>query len=264
MRAASAGSPTRTSTAKTTLRMPDASGIRPSRAGLIPLASGIRRVVFAVLVLVGDPAEAARIELDLETAHARGADRQVARHVRGPRVPDPQRVRPGRHVLQCEAPVPTRLSVMAGRHHLNERDHAGVDVAEYPHQPGPRERPLLRLATAVLAQVELAGFAHREDVVVEGIVVGEPHRGADGHDHNARHELLVVDGDLGHPGARRPGGPLQPDDGGAEIRRWRVVPSLQQDDPAGDTSAAHLRRVAVTQGPPSPPPPPPPPKPTPP
>src|SRR5436309_12789548 len=34
MRAASAGSPTRTSTAKTTLRMPDASGIRPARLGL--------------------------------------------------------------------------------------------------------------------------------------------------------------------------------------------------------------------------------------
>src|SRR5437773_5002884 len=34
MRAASAGSHTRTSTAKTTRRMPDASGIRPARLGL--------------------------------------------------------------------------------------------------------------------------------------------------------------------------------------------------------------------------------------
>src|SRR6266571_2347503 len=75
--------------------------VRPSRTDLIPLASGIRGVVFAVLVLV----------------------------------PDPQRVRPGRHVLEYEAPVPARLGVIARRHHLDERDHAGVDVAEDAHQP---------------------------------------------------------------------------------------------------------------------------------
>src|SRR5437867_12584548 len=120
--------------------------VRPSRAGLIPLASGIRRVVFAVLVLVGDPAEAARIELDLETAHARGADRQVARHVRGPRVPDPQRVRPARHVLQCEAPVPTRLRVMAGRHHPTDCAQSGAAGSHYPPQPRPRDAPPLRPA----------------------------------------------------------------------------------------------------------------------
>src|SRR5947199_10360821 len=89
-----------------TVEMSNTFAVRPSRAGLIPLASGIRRVVFAVLVLVGDPAEAARIELDLETAHARGADRQVARHVRGPGVPDPQRVRP---LLRLATAVPAQL-----------------------------------------------------------------------------------------------------------------------------------------------------------
>src|SRR2546422_5351078 len=41
---------------------------RPPRhgAGLIPLACGIRWIVVAVLVLVGEPAEAPGVELDLE------------------------------------------------------------------------------------------------------------------------------------------------------------------------------------------------------
>src|SRR5256885_14194785 len=47
---------------------------RPSRAGLVALASGIRRVVFPVLVLVGHPAEPARIELQLDPRGAGGRD----------------------------------------------------------------------------------------------------------------------------------------------------------------------------------------------
>src|SRR6266566_5054432 len=57
---------------------------RPPRhgAGLIPLACGIRWIVVAVLVLVGEPAEAPGVELDLEIADAGGPDHERACHTR--------------------------------------------------------------------------------------------------------------------------------------------------------------------------------------
>src|SRR2546425_11698618 len=59
---------------------------RPPRhgAGLIPLACGIRWIVVAVLVLVGEPAEAPGVELDLEIADAGGPRHALSRPPRAP------------------------------------------------------------------------------------------------------------------------------------------------------------------------------------
>src|SRR5256885_2618557 len=45
-------------------------------------------------------------------------------------------------------------SEVTTRHHLHERHHSGMDVAEDAHQAGTRERPGLGLAAAVLPEVE--------------------------------------------------------------------------------------------------------------
>src|SRR3989449_3188666 len=103
---------------------------RPNRTGLVALEPGIRRVVFAQLVLVRHPAEAARIELDLEPGHTRRPDGELLHRLRAPLVPDVQGVAAGGDVLDREAPVRRRLGEVARRHHLNEGDHARVDVAE--------------------------------------------------------------------------------------------------------------------------------------
>src|SRR3989441_10202538 len=70
---------------------------RPSRAGLVALASGIRRVVFAVLVLVGRPAEPARVELQLDPRRAGGRYSHRAGDLLAPLVPGVQHPRAWRH-----------------------------------------------------------------------------------------------------------------------------------------------------------------------
>src|SRR3989441_9979604 len=82
---------------------------RPNRTGLVALEPGIRRVVFAQLVLVRHPAEAARIELDLEPGHTRRPDGELLHRLRAPLVPDVQGVAAGGDVLDREAPVRRRL-----------------------------------------------------------------------------------------------------------------------------------------------------------
>src|SRR5881392_3761571 len=98
---------------------------RPSRAGLVALESLIRGVVLAVLVLVRHPAEAARVQLHVDSHGARRRDPHLARH-------------------------------------LHEGHHARVDVAEHAHQPGVRERPSPDLPPPVLRQVELVRVARGE------------------------------------------------------------------------------------------------------
>src|SRR5438128_1618635 len=76
---------------------------RPSRAGLVALASGIRRVVFAVLVLVGHPAEAARVELQLDPRSAGRRDAHRTLDLRAALVPGVQHPRARRHGGDFEA-----------------------------------------------------------------------------------------------------------------------------------------------------------------
>src|SRR5207253_879683 len=57
---------------------------RPIRAILVALASGIRRVIFAVLVLMGRPAEPASVERQLDS---RGAGRRHVHRLRDFRTP---------------------------------------------------------------------------------------------------------------------------------------------------------------------------------
>src|SRR5881296_1124692 len=169
---------------------------RPSPAGLVALASGIRRVVAAVLVLVRRPAEPARVELQLDARGAGRGDRELARDFRAALVPCMEHPAARRHVRDLECAVRRRLGEIATGHHLDEDHHAWMNVAEHSHQAGARERPVPRLAATVLAEVE-GRLGGGKDVVVEGIVIQEAHGRADRHDDHAGHELLVVDRDVG-------------------------------------------------------------------
>src|SRR5712691_9479953 len=153
---------------------------RPSRAGLVALASGIRRVVFAVLVLVGRPAEPTRVELQLDSRGAGRCDAHRTRDRRAPLVPGVHHPRARRHGGDLEAAVRRASREIAARHHLHECHHPRMDVAEDAHQAGTRERPGLGLATAVLAEVERIGPGGGEHVVVEGVVIRKADRRADG------------------------------------------------------------------------------------
>src|SRR5881275_251608 len=146
---------------------------RPTRAGLVALESLIRGVVLAVLVLVRHPAEAARVQLHVDSHGARRRDPHLARHLGTPLVPDVQGVRARRDVGNDEAAVTGRLREQAAAHHLHEGHHARVDVAEHAHQPGVRERPSPDLPPPVLRQVELVRVARGEHVVVERIAVAK-------------------------------------------------------------------------------------------
>src|SRR5439155_1635860 len=172
---------------------------RPIRAILVALASGIRRVVFAVLVLMGRPAEPASVERQLDP---RGAGRRHAhrlRDFRTPLVPGVQHPCARRHGGDFEAAVRRGLREVATRHHLHECHHSGVDVAEDAHQAGTRERPGRGLAAAVLPEVERIGPGGGDHVVVEGVVIRKADRWAERTDHDAGHELLIVERDVdGH------------------------------------------------------------------
>src|SRR6266571_575837 len=175
----------------------------PKRTALVPLEPVIRGIVLAVLVLVGHPSKAAGVELNREVGDPRGADHHLPRDFGSAVVPDVQRVAPGRHSLDGKTAVRRRLGEEASRHHQHEGHHAGVDVAEYPHQARAREGVTLCVAAPVLAEVELVRIAHREHVVVEGIVIGELHLRPERYDQHARHELLLARGDLERTGAQR-------------------------------------------------------------
>src|SRR5437016_7399578 len=149
---------------------------RPSRAGLVSLASGIRRVVCAVLVLVGHPAEAARVELQLDPRRAGGRDADRPCDRWAALVPGVYQPRARWHGGDFEAAVHGGLGEVAARHHLDERHHPGMDVAEDAHQAGTRERPGLGLAAAVLPEVERIGPGGGEHVVVEGVVIRKADR----------------------------------------------------------------------------------------
>src|SRR2546421_11571964 len=112
---------------------------RPTRAGLVALQSLIRGVVLAVLVLVRHPAEAARVQLHVDSHGAR-RDPHLARHLGAPLVPDVQGVRARRDVGNDEASITGRLREQAAAHHLHEGHHARVDVAEHADPPGVRGR----------------------------------------------------------------------------------------------------------------------------
>src|SRR5439155_1017425 len=103
----------------------------PVRAILVALASGIGRVVVAVLVLVGHPAKAARIELQVDARSALRRDQHVLCHLGAPLVPGVQHVATGRDVFDPEAPVGRGLGEVPASHDLHEQHHAGVDVAEH-------------------------------------------------------------------------------------------------------------------------------------
>src|SRR6059036_1445916 len=116
----------------------------PSRTvGLVALASGIRRVIFAVFVLVRHPAEAARVELHLDLGRPGRTDRDLPYDLRSALVPHVQPVAAGGDAIDREAPVGRGLTEIAARHHHDERDHAWMDVAEHAHQAWARERPAL-------------------------------------------------------------------------------------------------------------------------
>src|SRR5205809_2192291 len=166
---------------------------RPSRADLVALASGIRRVVFAVLVLVGHPAEAARVELQLDPRSAGRRDAHRTLDLRAALVPGVQHPRARRHGGDFEAAVRRGLGEVAARHDLHERHHPGMDVAEDAHQTRIRERPGPGLPAAVLPDVEGIGPGGREHVVVEGSAILEADRRAGGDDRDGGPELLIVD-----------------------------------------------------------------------
>src|SRR5438132_13307837 len=217
----------------------------PNRTPLVPLAPGIRRIVLAVLVLVRHPVEAAGIELDRDVADPVGDHHHVARDLRAPVVPHVPRVAPRRHACDGEAAVGRRLRVVACGHHLNERHHTGVDVAEHAHQAGAREGVTFRLAPPVPPQVERIGLARGENVVLERVVVRELHRRAERHDRHPRYERLVAGRDLERLGARRGGRPplaLEVDDGIAEIGGRRVA-LLQDGHPPADHTLRGLRHA---------------------
>src|SRR3989441_285601 len=176
---------------------------RPSRAGLVALASGIRGVVLPVLVLVWGPAEPARVELQLDPRRSGRWDAHPAGGRLAPLVPGVHHPRARRHGGDLEAAIRRGLGEVAVGHHLHERHHPGVDVAEDAHQAGTGERPAPDLTASVLAEVERTGLGGREHVVVEGVVILEADRRADGNDHDAGHELLVVDRDVGGDRAGR-------------------------------------------------------------
>src|SRR5205809_4163795 len=216
---------------------------RPIRAILVALASGIRRVVFAVLVLMGRPAEPASVERQLDP---RGAGRRHAhrlRDFRTPLVPGVQHPCARRHGGDFEAAVRGGLREVTTRHHLHERHHSGVDVAEDAHQAGTRERPGLGLAAAVLPEVERIGPGGGAHVVVEGIVIREADRRTEWNDHDAGHELLIVDRDVdGHRAGGIVRGPaLEVHDRGRQVGR-RLPALLEQRHPARD---APLRDPAL-------------------
>src|SRR5713101_3108611 len=94
---------------------------RPSRAGLVALASGIRRVVFAVLVLVGRPAEPTRVELQLDPRRSGRRDVHRLGNLLAPLVPGVQQPRDRRHGGDLEAAVRRGLGEMASRHDLHAR-----------------------------------------------------------------------------------------------------------------------------------------------
>src|SRR3989442_402716 len=175
----------------------------PKRTGLVAVAPGIGGIRLAELVLVRHPVEATRVELDREVGDPLRADHHGLRDLGAAVVPHVQRVTPRWHALDGEAAVRRRLGEVAGGHHRDERDHAGVDVAEHAHQAGARERVALGVAAPVPAEVELVRLAHRKHVVVERVVIEELHRRAERHYRHARHELLVAGGDLERAGARR-------------------------------------------------------------
>src|SRR5205809_3456102 len=215
---------------------------RPIRAILVALASGIRRVVFAVLVLMGRPAEPASVERQLDP---RGAGRRHAHRLRDFRTP----LVPGvqhpcaRHGGDFEAAVRGGLREVTTRHHLHERHHSGVDVAEDAHQAGTRERPGLGLAAAVLPEVERIGPGGGEHVVVGGVVIREADRRTERNDPDAGHELLIVDRDVdGHRAGGIVRGPaLEVHDRGRQVGR-RLPALLEQRHPARD---APLRDPAL-------------------
>src|SRR5256886_8928260 len=109
---------------------------RPTRAGLVALESLIRGVVLAVLVLVRHPAEAARVQLHVDSDGPRRRDPHLARHLGAPLVPDVQGVRARRDVGNDEAAVTGRLREQAAAHHLDEGHHTRGDAAEDAHQHG--------------------------------------------------------------------------------------------------------------------------------
>src|SRR5213080_2433927 len=137
---------------------------RPTRAGLVALESLIRGVVLAVLVLVRHPAEAARVQLHVDSHDVRRRDPHGARHLGAPLVPDVQRVRAWRDVGNDEATVARRLREQTAAHHMDEGHHAWVDVAKHAHQTRMCERVSACLPPPVLRQVELVRVARGEHV----------------------------------------------------------------------------------------------------
>src|SRR2546427_4411629 len=106
-----------------------------------------------------------------------------------------------------------------------------MDVAEDADQPRIRERPGLGLPAAVLPEVEGVGPGGREHVVVEGIVILEADRRAGRNDHDAGHELLIVDREVDGDGARGSvsGAAVEVHDRGPQVGR-RFSTLLEQRD----------------------------------
>src|SRR5690242_6254727 len=157
----------------------------PSRAVLVALASGVCRIVFAVLVLVGHPVETARVELELDARSAGRRDQDVLRHLRAALVPHVEHIATGRDVRDLEAPIGIRLGEVTARHHLHEHHHPRVHIAEDAGQPRSPERPRPRLASSVLSQVERIDVGRGENIVVEGVVVQKPDGRTDGDDYRS-------------------------------------------------------------------------------
>src|SRR5213592_88301 len=215
-----------------------------ARAGLVALEPGIRRVVVPVLVTVGLPLVAARVQGNLEVG-LRDAGGHVFHDLAGDAlVPHVQPISPGGHVLDREATVARGLGVIAVRHHPNVRHHARMHVAVDADETGMLERVALRLAAAVQPEVEAVGLADGEDVVVEWIVIGKAHRRADGDDHHVRRVLLVGDGDFhGSRVCRRRhrGGRFEIEHRVAQVRRGLVVLFENHDLAGHATGGGHGR-----------------------
>src|SRR4029077_2873046 len=144
--------------------------VRPN-AGLVAFASGIGGVVASVLVAMGFPLVAAGIQRNLQVL-LRGSGGDVLDDFAGNAlVPDVQAIAPGGHVVDGETAVVARLRVVPVLHDKHVGHHTRVDVAVHSHQTRVIERMALGFAPTVQPQVEAVGIAHREDVVIEGIVI---------------------------------------------------------------------------------------------
>ena len=139
--------------------------------------------------------------------------------------PDVQAVMAGGDIVQDNAAVVRRNSVVGSTQRNDDRTHFGMNVAEDVGDAlAVEEHRALRMRL-VESEVEALAVEEGEDVVKEGVEVGKLNVTAGGYDENVRGELLILlsEGELPLSGDRREHGLLRgckPSDdiGGGRLR----------------------------------------------